>query len=136
MKVRSQVDFWSKVLIWGTVLILLVGILITPPTKKVIGFLISTPIIVFLLWMYFGTYYELRDKYLYCRCGPLVEKIPYEKIKTVKLSQNLFSSMALSRERLEIRQHGKGHFTGTTYISPINRQAFMDDLIKRCDNLK
>lgn len=43
--------------------------------------------------------------------------------------------MALSRDRIEIRQHGKGYLAGTTYISPEEREKFMSDLIEKCHNL-
>lgn len=110
--------------------------MIVPPNEKTIGYAVGVPMIGFILWIYFGTYYEFRDAYLYCRSGPFVEKIAYEKIKSVKLSQNMLSSMALSTKRIEIRQHGKGFITGTTYISPVNREEFLMELISRCKNIE
>jgi hypothetical protein len=64
------------------------------------------------------------------------EKIAYPKIKSVKLRRNMLSSMALSLDRIEIKQHGKGFLLGTTYISPENREEFMRDLVSRCNNLQ
>ncbi len=103
--------------------------------QTIINYAIGLPVIALLLWIYFGTYYELRDEYLYCRCGPFSEKITYPKIKSVKLSRNMLSSMALSLDRIEVKQHGKGYVLGTTYISPENREQFMNELISRCKNL-
>ncbi|HKM35950.1 MAG TPA: PH domain-containing protein [Lachnospiraceae bacterium] len=131
MRAKSKIDFGFTVLIWGTVLIILVSIMIVPKNEKTIGYTVSVMVIFFILWIYFGTYYEIRDDYLYCRSGPFVEKIVYDKIKAVKLSQNMLSSMALSTKRIEIRQHDKGYITGTTYISPVNREEFMMELISR-----
>ncbi len=136
MRAKSKIDFWFRVLIWGTVLIILVSIMVVPQKGKTIGYAVGVPIIFFVLWIYFGTYYEFKDEYLYCRSGPFVEKIVYDKIKSVKLSQNVLSSMALSTKRIEIRQHGKGYITGTTYISPVNRKEFMVELIRRCKNIE
>ncbi|MGI5878943.1 MAG: PH domain-containing protein [Christensenellales bacterium] len=136
MRAKSKIDFGSSLLIWGTILIILAGIMIVPQNGKTIAYIVGVPVVCFLLWMYFGTYYEIRDDYLYCRSGPFVEKIVYDKIKSVKLSQNRLSSMALSSKRIEIRQHGKGYFTGTTYISPVNREVFMMELISRCKNIE
>lgn len=110
--------------------------MVVPQNGKTIGYAVGVPMICFVLWIYFGTYYEFRDEYLYCRSGPFVEKIVYDKIKSVKLSQNMLSSMALSTKRIEIRQHGKGYITGTTYISPVNREEFMMELIRRCKNIE
>lgn len=134
MRVKSKIDIWIGIIIWGTVLIMLVSLVYVPQNEKIFGYAVVFPMITFMLWIYFGTYYEFREEYLYCRSGPFAEKIVYEKIKSVKLSQNLLSSMALSRKRIEIRQHGKGYITGTTYISPVNREAFMMELISRCKN--
>ncbi len=136
MRTKSKIDFWFRVLMWGTVLIMLVSIMIVPQNEKTIGYAVGVPMICLILWIYFGTYYEFRDEYLYCRSGPFVEKIVYEKIKSVILSQNMLSSMALSKKRIEIRQHGKGYITGTTYISPVNREEFMMELISRCKNIE
>lgn len=106
------------------------------PIDSLFLFIAASPIMIFLLWIYFGTWYELRDNYLYSQSGPFRERIAYDKIKTLKLTSNMLSSMALSRQRIEIRQHGKGYFTGTTMISPINREDFLSELQKRCANLE
>ena len=135
MRVKSKIDFWFGLLIWGTVLILLVRIIVPPEKGKISGYVVGVPLIIFLLWIYFGTYYEFRDEYLYCRSGPFVEKIVYDKIKSVKLSKKILSSMALSTKRIGIWQHGKGYIRGTTYISPVNREEFMLELIRRCKNI-
>lgn len=136
MRIKSKTDIWIGILIWGTVLVLLVSMMTVPQNAKIAGYLLGVPVICFILWIYFGTYYEFRDEYLYCRSGPFFEKIAYGKIKSVKLSRNLLSSMALSTKRIEIRQHGRGYITGTTYISPVNREAFMAELIGRCSNIQ
>ena len=97
--------------------------------------MMSIPVSFFLAWLYFGTYYVFGDTVLICRSGPFSEKIPYAQIKSLRLCENFMSSMALSRERIEIKQHSKGYITGTTYISPVNREHFLSELILRCPNL-
>lgn len=136
MRAKSKIDLWLSLLIWAAVCTLVVSMLVIPQNEKLIGYSVGAVGLAFILWIYFGTYYELKDDYLYCRSGPFFEKIPYEKIKSVELSQNLLSSMALSAKRIEIQQHGKGYFTGTTYISPVNREEFMLELIRRCKNMQ
>ncbi|MDW7740613.1 MAG: PH domain-containing protein, partial [Bacillota bacterium] len=124
MRVKSKVDLWIAVVIWAGIAIM-AGTITMQHDQPVIGYAIGLPVIALLLWVYYGTYYELRDDYLYCRCGPFFEKIAYSKIKSVRLSRNMLSSMALSLDRIEIKQHGKGFILGTTYISPENREEFM-----------
>ncbi len=134
MRIKSKIDLWVSITIWS-VLVIVVGTLIRLDDQTAISYSIGLPVTALLLWIYFGTYYELRDEYLFCRSGPFTEKIAYSKIKSLKLSRNMLSSMALSGDRIEIKQHGKGYLLGTTYISPENREQFLSELISRCENL-
>jgi hypothetical protein len=114
----------------------MVGTIITVPSNEtLIAYAIGLPSLIFILWIYWGTYYELRQNYLYCRSGPFFEKIPYEKIASLRLCQSILASMALSTQRIEIRQHGKGYILGTSYISPLKREEFLQELTQRCKNL-
>lgn len=136
MHVKSAIDWWFNLIFWGAIVLITVSLFFVPKNEKWIGYLVGIPMIIFMLSLYFGTYYELREDHLYCRSGPFFERIPYENIKSVRLSNNLLSSMALSSKRIEIRQHNKGYITGTTLISPVNREEFMQELISRCKNLE
>ncbi len=89
----------------------------------------------FLLWLLFGTFYEFRGDYLYCRSGPFSEKIRYDCITYLGLSENMLSSMALSSQMIEIRQYNKSYVTGTTMISPENREIFLAQLKSLCSRL-
>lgn len=136
LRIKSAIDWWISILFWSVVLLLLFSFYYIPEDEQVIGYITVIPMLIFLLWIYFGTYYEFREEYLFCKSGPFFENIKYDNIKSIKLTQNLFSSMALSSKRIEIRQHGKGYILGTTFISPMNRQEFINELIKRCKNLE
>lgn len=136
MRKKSKIDLWVSLLLWFTAIIITVTLIFIPTEERAIGFVIGIPSLIMILWIYFGSYCELRENYLYCRVGPFYEKIYYEKIKSLKLSRNFLSSMALSRERIEIGQHGKGYFMGTTFISPIDREEFYKALAGRCQNLE
>ncbi len=135
MRVKSEVDWWFKAIVWSTCVVVAGVLLAIPPSARAIGLAAGIPVLVFLLWIYFGTWYELRDDHLYCRSGPFSERISYEAIRSVRLSQNVLSSLALSLRRIEIKQHGKGYLMGTTFISPVNRQEFLQELARRCKNL-
>lgn len=135
MRVKSKIDSWISVIFFGTVIIMLSVFFTSSGEGRSIAFISGVPVIVLMLWIYYGTWYELRDDYLYSKSGPFFEKIRYENIRSVKLSKNLLSSMALSVYRIEIRQHKKGYILGTTFISPVDREVFMQDLIERCKNL-
>jgi len=44
--------------------------------------------------------------------------------------------MALSRNRIEIKQIGKGFILETTYISPENREEFLAELKSLCKHIE
>lgn len=136
MRIKTAIDWWFHVIIWFSIALMAVCIISLPPKERFIGYVIGILMIGFMLWIYFGTYYEFRDEYLYCRSGPFFEKIYYDKIKSVRLSNSPLASMALSTKRIEIKQHGKGFITGTTLVSPVNREEFIRELVKRCKNLE
>ncbi len=135
---RSEIDWFYRLLIWTTIALIVVVIamsLTAGAGSRGVVLILGLPVLAFLLSMYFGTFYEFHDDHLYCRSGPLWERIPYDRIRSVRLCQNAFSSMALSMRRIEIRRHGRGWVTGTTFISPVSREVFFLELIGRCRNL-
>ena len=136
MRFQSKADGWYKAVIWVTILIIVTTCIFLPKEEYLIGFGVGIPMIFLLLWIYFGTYFELRDTYLLCRMGPFVQKIDYAKIKSAKSGEGILMSMALSKENVEITESGKGSVWGTTYISPVRRDEFLAELRKRCPQLK
>lgn len=136
MKVKSEVDLWFQLIVGTTIIITVVPIFMIPADEQWMLAVIALPTAGFLLWLVFDTWYQLRDDHLYCVSGPFREKIPYDKIKSVKLCENMLSSMALSRKRIEIRQHKKNYIMGTTMISPVNREDFYVQLKRKCINLE
>lgn len=135
MRVKSAIDLWFNILVYTTIAVLAVGAIAVPREETPIALAVAILVTGFLLWLYWGTYYELREEYLFCKSGPFFERIPYDKIRSARLCQNMLSSMALSSKRIEIRQHGKGYILGTTMISPENREEFLQQLLTRCKNL-
>lgn len=141
MRVKSAVGLSYK-LVTYTLAILTASILMTASkgTLPVQNVLMSYAAVLiteaFLLWIRFGSYYELREDYLYCRSGPFVEKIRYDQIKSVRLCNGHVSSMALSSKSIEIRQRCKVYLLGITMISPVNREEFLRQLLMRCGNLQ
>ncbi len=132
MRVKSEIDLSFKLIIFFTLFTITVSSLLVPRDELWLMLMIVIPTNLFLLWMMWGTWYELRDDYLLCVSGPFREKIFYKTIKHIELTENMLSSMALSRKRIEIRQHHKNFFTGTTYISPENREDFYFELKSLC----
>ncbi len=135
MRVKSAIDWWLGGLIWLVIFAIIAGMLPSLSEEElVIGYAVAIPMIAFLLSLFFCTYYELRDDYLFCRSGPLFERIPYDRIKSARLSNSPMSSMALSIQRIAIQKHDSWPL-GVTLISPPNREEFMQELLSRCHNL-
>jgi hypothetical protein len=96
--------------------------------------LLPAAAIAFMLWIWFGTYYEFKGDYFLARVGPFSERIPYKKITSARKFTGMVSSMALSSEMIELR-HGKNYITGTTYISPLDRDGFLVMLQVYCPQI-
>jgi hypothetical protein len=133
---KTKRDFWYGLLILFALASASAAAFMVSDEERLVVILLLLPVWAFLVSLWFFTWYELREDHLYARSGPFVERIPYDRIKSIKESRNLWSSMAMSRDRIEIRQHDKGFVTGTTYISPNDKQRFMDMLKSRCYNLQ
>ncbi len=132
MKIKAKKDNWINIGFLFMIAVLISSVMIVERNERLILAILVIPCIGLLLWIYFGTYYELRDEVLFCKSGPFYEKIRYDSIKSIKLCENFMSSMALSRQRIEIKQHKKNYVLGTTYISPVDRENFMIELKYRC----
>ncbi len=135
-KVKAKIDLWVKIALWGSCFIIIASGF-SLESDEVLLYLVTTiPVVIMLGWIMLGSYYELREDYLYIRLGPFFKKIMYDNIRTLKLTRNWLSSMALSIERIEIIEKEKRFYRGGTMISPINREAFLEELRTRCYNLE
>ncbi len=90
-------------------------------------------IVAFCLSIYRSTYYVLERKGLFVRSGPFRWTILYSDIEMVLPKRNLWSSAALSTQRLHI--YHRGSKMGSL-ISPEREASFMNDLAKRCPHLQ
>jgi len=136
MRFKSKMDGWFKAVVWLTDLMIVTAFIFIPEEDRLIGFVIGIPMIGLMLWIYFGSYFELRDTYLLCKVGPFAHKIHYNKVTSAITGEGILTSMALSKQHIEIIQSGKGFILGTTYISPERREEFMEELQKRCPRLR
>jgi hypothetical protein len=132
MKHYSKVDAWIAIVIISTTLISLYTIWLIPSNEQWIGYIVFIPTVIFMLSFLLNTYYVFEDEYLLCMLGFFPQKIRYENIKSIKKVKNFLSSAALSSDRIEIKEKNKNYFTGTTYISPKDKDDFYEELKSRC----
>jgi len=97
-----------------------------------------------LAWLMVGLLYSTIFQAAYCfrsdvlelRLGVMRERISYDQIKSVRKIKSWASSMAVTYEKIEIRQHSKGYVLGTTYCSAEDIDQFIQELSSRCSRLE
>jgi hypothetical protein len=136
MKFEVKKDLWIILLMYLPILLSLLLVVMIRDVEIIFAVLILLPIDMVILWILYGSYYELRQTELYLKLGPFRQRIPYDKIKSVEPTKTILSSMALSVDRIEITRNDKGKLLGITQISPLEKERFMLELKKLCPNLK
>ena len=86
----------------------------------------------FMLWSFYGTSYTLHADQLRIRSGPFRFLVPLSNITSVTPSRDPRSSPACSLDRLEVRYRGG---RSRILISPKDKAAFLEALVRRCDQL-
>ena len=74
-------------------------------------------------WLLRSTYYEIDGDDLRVVCGPFRKRIPVGDIASVEPSRSVWSSPALSLDRLRIRYGDK-----SILVSPADKRGFIDAL--------
>lgn len=134
---ESQKDGWIVALLWLVIVTGLAGGAFTLFTGD------SWPVRLLMAGLMFGmaaftwsvlraTDYTLTGRELKVRSGPIRWTIALDKIVEVRPTRQLWSSAALSVDRLQIRQQGEKL---GSYISPLDREAFLADLAGRAPQL-
>lgn len=70
MRYPSAKDIWIKIIIFTTMGMLIGSAFIVPAEFSFLTLIAVVPVVLFLAWLYFGTYYELLEEYLLCKSGP------------------------------------------------------------------
>lgn len=135
MRYHSAKSTGFVILVISVIVLLIVSIAIAPADLRLIVMTGAALGIGLLLWIWFGTWYEFQPSGLLLRCGPFYERIPYDRITEASRTKGMASSMALSSDMIELR-HGENYLTGTTMISPKDKETFLAELKARCPALK
>ncbi len=137
MRVQSAVDMKSHLTIFSSIAFITVAFLYLTVgagfsfAELAIGIGAILCASGFLLWILFGTYYELYENCLYCKSGPFSEIILFDDIRHLELSNNTRTGLALSSRRIVIRQFDEEY----SVISPRHRERFFAHLKVRCPHL-
>jgi len=134
----SRKDRWLSIIIWGTILVCILTIILISVDGKSFVFdlffaLLMIGLILFILSIYFNTYYEISEQDVFIRSGIMKQRIPLESIKEMKKVTDILSSPALSSKRILIK-HRKSYIG--VQISPLDRDEFIDLINERIHLLK
>lgn len=141
MHVKSAVDIRNKAMIFTAIFLMTAGALYLSAVMdfssemRLVGLLSALLASFLLLWLLFGTSYELRRDNLCCRYGPFSEIIPFDTIISLTLCSSTISSPAMSSNRIDILWYDNGEII-ETMISPKNRARFLAHLQDRCRYLE
>jgi hypothetical protein len=129
---ESKKDGWIVALLWGGVIVMIVGVADLWGTPTPFAFRLVMSVLLSLsaaliLWVLYGTRYTLTDKSLIVRSGPFCWVIALESITEVFPTRNPLSSPACSLDRLS--RLG-------IMISPQDKAVFFQDLVVLSPGLK
>lgn len=134
MKFTSRKDVFFSILILGLVAFLIVllafgialGWIEKPDFWIIIPF---TAVIIFLLWIYLGTNYELRETDLIYRSGPLKGKIQIDQIREIVKGKTMYAGIkpATAGKGLIIKFRKYDEI----YISPNSNESFIAEILRR-----
>lgn len=132
MKFKSRIDWWFHLIV-VLFTIMTLWLLYSYITNKIgiaVLILFISLLILLILPIYRFTYYAFEDSYLNIKGGLIVNiKINYKDIISVKESNEIISSPALSMDRLKIEYY-ENSCRNFIFISPDRKQEFMDTLNK------
>tara|TARA_B110000091_G_scaffold170053_1_gene182536 strand:+ start:83 stop:520 length:438 start_codon:yes stop_codon:yes gene_type:complete len=139
IKFKSTKDVLFQALILGIVggcisLIVSVGLATGLDKSSYVTISLLLLISAFLLWSYYGTYYELTQKQIKYNCGPIKGKIEIKEIREVIKGKTLWVGLkpATARKGLIIK-YGK---FDEIYISPQTNDEFINRLLELNDAIK
>jgi len=139
IKFKSTKDVLFQALILGIVggcisLIVSVGLATGLDKSSYVTISLLLLICAFLLWSYYGTYYELTQKQIKYNCGPINGKIEIKEIREVIKGKTLWVGLkpATARKGLIIK-YGK---FDEIYMSPQTNDEFINRLLELNDAIK
>lgn len=133
MKFQSRKDLVSSVLVFGIVILFLWMALDlwsdpNPKNEDMWGLFVLFATTILLLWIYFGTNYELTKKELKYKSGPLRGKIEIAQIREIIRNKTLWCGIkpATAGKGLIVKYNKYDEI----YISPKTNDSFIEKLLQ------
>lgn len=128
LRFNTKIDLWLLIVALGIVALCLWLLIERWPANGSDGILLTGLWVVLLglgivipLWILTSVRYFLSAETLRIRCGPMQLRVPLADIESIKPTNSLWASPALSLERLRI-EYGEGR---AVMISPEPREEFL-----------
>lgn len=139
MVYRSKKDLWLFGPVWAAALApLAVGLFNVLGGNVGLGWALLRVGVVTAAAVLLTTYpldYEIAGGELVARSGVMRWRVPLASIQEVRPSRDPASSPAWSLDRLRV-EYLKGRATGTLYVSPEDKAAFLSDLTEATPGLE
>lgn len=126
----SKKDLWFGAVFWGIFLFCSLWYLwdLYHDPSLWPGLVIGGIVLIWFIWLWFGTGYKITDTSLEASCGPFYRKIPMNNIRSVRRGFRLNRmSYILSLDCLEIKYR-----YGAILVSPRDSLTFINELKQRC----
>ena len=135
-KFKSKKDLLFQALTLGTVLFC-VWIMVSAGFATNLAkwnLLILLVVCAFLLWCYYGTFYELTKTHLKYNSGPIKGRIEIKEVKEIIKDKTLWVGLkaATARKGLIIKYRKYDEI----YISPESNEQFIDRILELNDTIK
>jgi hypothetical protein len=135
VRYKNKVDVWIKIILIGVTFMFVPVFFFVPENELVILIISTVAMAVIIIPLFYG-YIELGNEELVIKLSIFRQRIKYDNIKSIRMCTNFLSSMAMTKDRIEIKVHNKGYIMGTTFIGPENREEFFEELKRRCYHLE
>ena len=140
MKFKSRKDILFQILTIGLSGLFIGIILFQTFSNETVNYefiwsnILMLLVIGFLLWLNFGTEYELTQTELKYKSGPIRGKIEIERIREIIKGKSLWSGLkpATARNGLIIKYDKYEEI----YISPKTNETFIEKILKLNKNIK
>ncbi|CAG9620388.1 PH domain-containing protein [Sutcliffiella rhizosphaerae] len=126
----SKKDFFCSLIIWGGSAVLIAFYLAGAAATK--DALLTSALILLLMWLWFGTGYKVKDGQIKVYFGPYRTTVNINEITKIEKVNNPFTAPALSMSRLSI-MYGKYK---TIELSPKDKEEFINVLLHENPSIK
>lgn len=123
----SKKDIFYFLIIWGSVAFVSLSVIFDFSLNilSIFGDILGLSVVEFLIWIWFGTSYRVKNKYIAIKYGPFKEKISIQDINRIGKKKSILVAPALAIDKVLLR-YGK---YGEILLSPKKEKEFINLLL-------